>query len=59
MRRVIKFCVTLLSFYNLAFIPLQFAFRIEFNGVYLALEILTILALICDIVFRISYTIKL
>lgn len=59
MRRVIKFCVTLFSFYNLVFIPLQFAFRIEFKGAYLALEILTILTFICDIIFRISYTIKL
>lgn len=59
MRRGVKFCVTLLSFYNLVFIPLQFAYRIEFKGAYLAMEILTILFLLLDVAFRMVFSCKL
>lgn len=59
MRRVVKWCVTLFTFYNLIFLPLQFAFRIKFEKVWLALEILTILSLLLDICFRVIYSCKL
>ena len=39
--------------YNLVFIPLQFGYRIPFNGIYLLLEVFTILLYGADIYFRV------
>ena len=40
--------LTTLSFYNLVFVPLQFAFRIEYNNLILVLEIITIFFYVLD-----------
>ena len=45
-------CITLVSIYNLIFIPLSFAFRIKFEGVFLTLEVLTIFFYLVDICLR-------
>jgi hypothetical protein len=47
--RVKQNVMLLLTIYNLMFIPIQMAFRIPFEGVYLGLECLTILAYTFDI----------
>jgi len=38
----------------MVFIPLQFAYRIQFKGIFLALEILTILAYLLEIGIRVT-----
>lgn len=47
-----RWIILLLSIYNVIFIPLQFAYRIDFHGVYLFLEIMTIFFYLVDIVYR-------
>lgn len=42
-----------LALYNMFFIPLQFAYRIEFKGIYLALEVLTIIIYLVEIATRV------
>jgi hypothetical protein len=54
--RVILLINMALVFYNMIFIPLQFAYRIEFKGVFLALEIITIVMYLTEIGLRI-YTV--
>ena len=54
--RVILLINMVLVFYNMIFIPLQFAYRIEFKGVFLALEIITIVMYLTEIGLRI-YTV--
>jgi hypothetical protein len=49
----------LLVFYNLIYIPLQFAYRIEFKGVFLALEIITIVMYLLEIALRIYIAIRI
>ncbi len=44
--------LTTLSFYNLVFVPLQFAFRIEYNKGILVLEIITIFFYVLDAYVR-------
>lgn len=44
--------LTTLSFYNLVFVPLQFAFRIEYNNLILVLEIITIFFYVLDAYVR-------
>ena len=41
------------SVYNIIFIPLQFGFRIDFKGIYLIMEIFTILLYGIDVGVRI------
>lgn len=48
-----------LVFYNLYFIPLQFAYRIPFKGGILALEILTIVFYLAEISLRFLTLIRL
>ena len=45
-------CITLASIYNIVFIPLSFAFRVKFEGVFLAFEVLTIFFYLIDICLR-------
>lgn len=44
--------LTTLSFYNLVFVPLQFAFRIEYSQGILVLEIITIFFYVLDAYVR-------
>ena len=44
----LNFIVTTLSFYNLIFVPMQFAFRIEYNQMILVMEIFTITFYVLD-----------
>jgi hypothetical protein len=37
--------------WNVLFIPLQFAYKLSFEGIYLAFEIITILVYLLDIAF--------
>jgi hypothetical protein len=57
--RVIQAINMALVFYNLIFIPLQFAYRIEFKGVFLALEIITIVMYLTEIGLRIYTLIRI
>jgi hypothetical protein len=57
--RVVQTINMCLVFYNIVFIPLQFAFRIPFKGAYLALEILTIMFYGCEIGLRIFSLLRL
>jgi len=57
--RVVQFINMLLAFYNLAFIPHQFGFRIPFKGAFLALEIITILMYLAEIGLRVFTLIRL
>lgn len=57
--RIVNIINMLLAFYNLAFIPLQFGFRIPFKGAFLALEIVTILMYLSEIVLRVFTVIRL
>jgi len=43
--------ILLLTLWNLFFIPLQFAYKLAFEGVFLAFEIITIVAYLLDIAF--------
>ena len=55
-RKVVLFIIVL---YNLVFIPLQMGFLIEFRGVYLFMEILTLLTYFTDIIIITRRYIKL
>jgi hypothetical protein len=57
--RVIQAINMALVFYNLIFIPLQFAYRIKFKGVFLALEIITIVMYLTEIGLRIYTLIRI
>ena len=46
--------VLFISIYNSLFIPFQFAFRTQFKGIYLAIEVLTIILYAADIIFRVG-----
>lgn len=43
--------ILLLTLWNFLFIPLQFAYKLEFKGVFLAFEIITIVAYLLDLAF--------
>jgi hypothetical protein len=45
---VMRVCTT----WNMWFIPLQFAYKFPFTGIFLALEIITILVYLADIALR-------
>jgi len=47
-----KWSILLIVIYNIIFIPLQFAYRIEFTGIFAFLETVTILLYLLDIFFR-------
>jgi uncharacterized membrane protein len=51
---VVMIFVLCFNFYNMVFIPLQFAYRIEFKGIFLAFEIFTILAYLVEIGIRVA-----
>jgi len=51
MKHVKEGVVLLLTLWNLFFIPLQFAYKLKFEGVFLAFEILTIMAYLMDLAF--------
>ena len=51
-KNVISFCITVTSIYNIIFIPLSFAFRIPFEGVYLSFEVATVFFYLVDICLR-------
>ena len=51
-KRTVRLCITLASVYNIVFIPLSFAFRIAFEGIYLAFEVLTVFFYLIDICLR-------
>ena len=57
--RVILLINMALVFYNMIFIPLQFAYRIEFKGIFLALEIITIVMYLTEIGLRIYTVIRI
>lgn len=40
--------------YNIIFIPLQFGYRIPFHGVYLVLEVFTVILYLLDIFYRVK-----
>jgi hypothetical protein len=48
-RKVFYGLISAFSFYNMVFIPLQFAYSISFSGWFLALEILTIILYVIDL----------
>ena len=51
-RDFMRWSILLLSIYNAVFIPLQFAYRIPFDGMSLVMEVATMLMYACDIYFR-------
>lgn len=57
--RVVQNLNTMLVFYNMIFIPLQFGFRIPFKGLILALEIITILLYLTEIGLRVHTIMRL
>ena len=57
--RVVQVINMLLVFYNLIFIPLQFGYRIKFEGFIMALEILTILMYSMEVGLRIYTAIRM
>jgi len=57
--RIVQAINMALVFYNLLFIPLQFAYRIKFKGVFLALEIVTIGMYLTEIGLRINMVVRL
>ena len=44
--------ILIIALYNLIFIPICFGFRVKFEGVYMLMEILTILFYLIDICLR-------
>ena len=51
-RNIMRFTIFILSLYNVIFVPMQFAFRISYNGWILAMEILTISFYLLDAIMR-------
>lgn len=51
-KRIFEWVILLITTWNMWFIPLQFAYNIPFNGIFLAFEILTILLYLAEIIFR-------
>ena len=51
-RNFMKWSIISMSIYNLIFIPIQFGYRIKFEGIYLLLEAFTIVIYIADIFYR-------
>lgn len=49
-----RWSILILVSYNVVFIPIQFGYRIKFDGFVLAMEILTIIFYILDIKFRVQ-----
>ena len=42
-----------ITMYNNIFVPLQFAFRIDYSGIFLAMELVTIVAYFAHLIFHI------
>ena len=51
-RQFMKWSILLVSIYNILFIPLQFGYRINFEGPFLMMELFTIILYCFDIKFR-------
>lgn len=48
-----RWSILILVIYNIIFIPLQFGYRVEFDGLLLTMELLTIVLYGFDIKFRV------
>ena len=48
LKNFMRVVMAILSFYNIVFIPLQFGFRIKMQGIYLVMEMFTILFYLLD-----------
>jgi len=48
-KMIVRFFITLASLWNVVFIPLSFAFRVPFEGVILAFEVLTVFFYLIDL----------
>jgi len=51
-RKFMKWSILFAVVYNIIFIPLQFGYRIDFEGFYLIFEVFTVILYCCDIYFR-------
>ena len=51
-RQFMRWSILLVSIYNILFIPLQFGYRIKFDGLFLVMELFTIILYCFDIKFR-------
>ena len=51
MKHAKEYIVLTVITWNIWFIPLQFSYKIKFDGIYLAMEIITILVYLADIGF--------
>jgi hypothetical protein len=49
-----KWASLVIVMYNIIFIPLQFGYRIPFHGVYLVLEVSTVILYLLDIFYRVK-----
>lgn len=49
-----KWASLVIVMYNIIFIPLQFGYRIPFHGVYLVLEVFTVILYLLDIFYRVK-----
>ena len=49
-----KWASLVIVMYNIIFIPLQFGYRIPFHGVYLVLEVFTVVLYLLDIFYRVK-----
>jgi len=52
MRDFMKYSILIISVYNLIFTPLQFAYRIDYKGIYLMMELFTVVLYVFDIYYR-------
>lgn len=53
-KNFMKNSVLLVSLYNIIFIPLQFAYRIDFEGILLILEVFTVIIYCFDVFYRVK-----
>jgi hypothetical protein len=49
-----KAAILVIVIYNLIFIPLQFGYRIQFKGIYLIMEVFTMVMYAFDIFYRVK-----
>jgi len=47
-----KYSILILSTYNLIFTPLQFAYRIDYKGIFAIMELFTVVIYLFDIYYR-------
>jgi len=53
-RQFMRWSILFMAIYNIAFIPLQFGYRIKFDGIFLVMELFTIILYGFDIKFRLQ-----